>query len=285
MLRPPHLRFSAMTFFADIHGRTSGRASTVFKFCKAVRFVALSGEATKPTESLFAEDPMQWISRLRDEGTSSLRLHDIPLNDPRISDRMSVGFVGGGGRWVIETRQAQASDLWQARWQVMNKDDPDQKIWGVTYFRTDQGRPHIPLQTKSLTALRQDLMTVLSGIEAFAARHKLEHFAGAFRKATALLSSDHPLAETYHSDLVPTAAMSLEAKQLLGAVQTAWYSAEWAPGTISDSTETISRKTTSFPASCSCCSTKHSVARSTQQAALRARRQNFPGYLAAYVRD
>jgi len=45
-------------------------ASTVFKFCKAVRFVALSGEATKPTESLFAEDPMQWISRLRDEGTT-----------------------------------------------------------------------------------------------------------------------------------------------------------------------------------------------------------------------
>ena len=107
-------------------------ASTVFKFCKAVRFVALSGEATKPTESLFAEDPVQWISRLRGEGTTSLRLHDIPRNDPRISDRMSVGFVGGGGRWVIETRQAQASDLWEARWQVMNKDDPDQKIWGVT---------------------------------------------------------------------------------------------------------------------------------------------------------
>ena len=113
-------------------------ASTVFKFCKAVRFVALSGEATRPTESLFAEDPVQWISRLRDEGTTSLRLHDIPRNDPRISDRMSVGFVGGGGRWVIETRQAQASDLWEARWQVMNKDDPDQKDLGRYLF------PNIP---------------------------------------------------------------------------------------------------------------------------------------------
>jgi hypothetical protein len=47
--------------------------SSVFKFCKAVRFVALSAEATRPAESLFAEDPMQWILRLRDEGTSSLR--------------------------------------------------------------------------------------------------------------------------------------------------------------------------------------------------------------------
>jgi hypothetical protein len=93
---------------------------------------------------------------------------------------------------------------------------------GYSRENFDQGRPHIPLQTKSLTALRQDLMTVLSGIEAFAARHKLEHFAGAFRKATGLLSSDHPLAETYHPDLAPTAAMPLEAKQLLGAVQAAW---------------------------------------------------------------
>jgi hypothetical protein len=197
-------------------------ASSVFKFCKAVRFVALSGEAAKPTESLFAKNPMQWIARLRNEGTTRLRLHAVASNDPGISDRMSVGFVGGGGRWLIETQQARASDVWQSRWQVENKDDPDKKIWDVAYYRIDQGRPHIPLQTKSLTALRQDLMTVLSGIEAFAARQKLEYFAGAFRKATGLLSSDHPLAETYHSDLAPTAAIPLEAKQLLGAVQAAW---------------------------------------------------------------
>ncbi|WP_145963657.1 hypothetical protein [Bradyrhizobium algeriense] len=165
---------------------------------------------------------MQWIARLRDEGTTGLRLHAVAHNDPGISDRMSVGFVGGGGRWLIETQQARVSDVWQARWQVVNKDDPDQKIWEVAYFRIDQGRSHIPLRTKSLTALRQDLMTVLSKIEAFAARQKLEHFAGVFRKARGLLSSDHPLAETYHSDLAPTPAMPLEAKQLLGAVQAAW---------------------------------------------------------------
>ena len=197
-------------------------ASTVFKFCKAVRFVALSGEATRPTESPFAEDPMQWISRLRDEGTARLHIHAFAHNDPGISDRMSVGFVGGGGRWLIETQQARVSDLWQARWHVENKDDPDKKIWDVAYYRIDHGRPHIPLQTKSLTALRQDLATVLSKIEAFAARQKLEYFAGAFRKATGLLSSDHPLSQTYHSDFAPTPAMPHEAKQLLAAVQAAW---------------------------------------------------------------
>jgi hypothetical protein len=197
-------------------------ASTVFKFCKAVRFVALSGEAAKPTESPFAEDPMQWITRLRQEGTTRLHIHAFAHDDPGISDRMSVGFVEGGGRWLIETQQARVSDLWQARWQSLNKDDPDRKIWDVAYFRIDHGRPHIPLQTRSITALRQDLMMVLSKIEAFAARQKPEHFAGTFRKATGLLSSDHPLSETYHSDLAPTPAIPLEAKQLLAAVQAAW---------------------------------------------------------------
>ena len=196
--------------------------ATVFKFCKAVKFVALSGQATKPTESPFAEDPMQWIARLRDEGTTRLHIHAVTGSAPGISDRMSVGFVEGGGRWLIETQRARVSDLWQARWQTVNRDDPDQKIWEVAYFRIDQGRPHIPLQTKSLAALRQDLMMVLSKIEAFAARQKLEYFAGAFRKATGLLSSDDPLSETYHSDLAPTPAMPLEAKRLLAAVQAAW---------------------------------------------------------------
>src|SRR5215207_8072616 len=165
---------------------------------------------------------MQWIAKLRDEGTSSLRLHAVAHNDPGFSDRMSVGFVRGGGRWLIETQQARASDVWQSTWQSLNKDDPDRKIWDVAYFRIDHGRPHIPLQTKSIAALRQDLMMVLSGIEAFAARQKLEYFAGVFRKAADLLSSDHPLSQTYHSGFAPTPAMPLEAKQLLGAVQTAW---------------------------------------------------------------
>ena len=157
-------------------------AATVFRFCKAVRFVALSGERTKLTESPFADNPMQWISRLKDEGTISLRLHDIPRNDPRISDRMSVGFVGGGGRWVIETLQAQASNLWEARWQVANKDDSDRKIWDVAYFRTAHGGAQIPLLPRSLAALHHDLSIVLPKIEAFAAGQRLENFAHAFRK-------------------------------------------------------------------------------------------------------
>jgi hypothetical protein len=196
-------------------------ASTVFRFCKTVRFVALSGDPAKPDEKLIAQDPMQWISRLRDEGTTELRIHHIARSDPA-SDRMSIGFVGGGPRWLIESRHARASDVWEANWVVKHRGDPENKIWEVTYFRIDHGRSHIPLQAQSLTALRHDLAAFLSRIEAFAAKQKLEGFAGAFRKASAILSSDQPLAGVHHSDLAPAAAVPIEAKQLLGAVQAAW---------------------------------------------------------------
>ena len=197
-------------------------ASTVFRFSKTVQFVALSGDPAKPDEKLYAQDPMRWIARLRDEGSTDLRVHYVVGDDPRINDRMSVGFIGGGPRWLIEARQAHASDVWEARWRVMNRDDPEKKIWEVTYFRTDQGRSHIAMKAPNLTALRHDLAATLSRVETFATRQKMEGFAGAFRKASAILSSDQPLAETHHSDLAPTSATPLEAKQLLGAVQAAW---------------------------------------------------------------
>lgn len=197
-------------------------AATVFRFCNTVRFVALSGAPAKPIETLHAEDPIQWISRLKDAGTTGLRIHNVGRGDPRINDRMSVGFVGGGPRWLIETRQAHASDVWEARWQVMNREDPERKIWEVTYFRTDHGRSPIALQAPNLRAMRHDLAATLSRLEAFATRQKLEEFAISFRKASTILSSDQPLSGTHHSDLAPTAAVPLEAKQLLGAVQAAW---------------------------------------------------------------
>jgi len=218
---------AALVIFGNdvLHGRARNDfwpTSTVFRFCKTVRFVALSGDPAKPDEKPFADDPIQWISLLRDAGTTGLRIHHVVRSDPRIGDRMSVGFVGGGPRWLIETRQAHASDVWEARWQVMNRDDPERKIWEVTYFRIDHGRSPVPLQAQNLKALRHDLAATLSRVEAFATRQKLEGFAIAFRKAAAILSSDQPLSDAHHSDLAPTAAVPLEAKQLLGAVQAAW---------------------------------------------------------------
>lgn len=196
--------------------------SSVFEFCRNVRFAELDGAASAPKESPFADDPVQWISRLKDKGTAALRIHHVPRNDPKISDRMSVGFVGGGGRWLIETMDAELSDIWEAAWRLGDKEDPARKIWDVTYYRVSAGRAHLQLQTIDLVALRNDLNSTLSSIEAFATRQGLGYFAGAFRKAHDVLDSNDPLADVYHSDLVSDPRMSIEARRLLGAAQTSW---------------------------------------------------------------
>jgi len=135
---------------------------------------------------------------------------------------MLVGLVGGGGRWLIESLQAKLSDLWEARWLVGNRDDPDRKIWDVAYGRVGKDRTHLPFQTKRLAMIQLDLEIVLGKIEAFAIHKNLENFANAFRQARNILTLESPLAKTYHSDLAPTSDIPLEAKQLLGAAQVAW---------------------------------------------------------------
>jgi len=194
--------------------------ATVFIFCKYARFVDLSGDKRSPKESPYADAPEQWIARLEKDGIAGLRLHYTARNDPGISDRNAVAFVGGGPRWLIEAMQPQASDLWEGTWQVVDKDAPDRKIWGVTYYRMAQNVPRLPLQLRPLVELRADLGATLEKIEMFARRQKLDFFAAAFRKGTSLLSSHDPFEGVYHPDMGPI--LPLEARRLLGVAQAAW---------------------------------------------------------------
>jgi hypothetical protein len=137
-------------------------------------------------------------------------------------DRESIALLGYGGRWLIEALYPKLSDFWEARWLVGNREDPERKIWDVSYRRVDQGRAHLPFASESLSALKNDLEGVLSRIDAFATRKSLESFASKFQAAKNVLFSAKPLSKTYHSDLAPTSDIPLEAKQLLAAAQLAW---------------------------------------------------------------
>jgi hypothetical protein len=196
--------------------------STAFKFCKAVSFVSLSGPLSAPEESPFAENPVQWISRLKSEGTIGLRLHHTTGNDPTFSDRMTVGFVGGGGRRLIESTRPSASDLWEARWRVQDQNEPDRRIWAVVYYRVDVNRAPVEPPRRGLAALRAELEVVLSKLEDFAIQQHLTAFAGSFRQAIDGFGAERPLATVYHSDIAPSTRISPDAKILLAAAQAAW---------------------------------------------------------------
>jgi hypothetical protein len=216
----------AITIFGNDWLRGVSRAefwpsSTVFSFCKSVRFVSLDGDTSVLTETPFADDPVEWLSKLRSAGTIGLRLHYRERNNP-LQDRATVGFVGGGGRWLIESLRAGLSDLWEARWLVNDANDPDRRVWDVSYGRIDKDGPPLPFSTPDLVTLKSELEGVLSEIHTFATRQDLGSFAGAFRSAKEALNSDIPLSASYHSDIAPSSQMPLEAKQLLGAAQAAW---------------------------------------------------------------
>ena len=204
--------------------------ATVFNYCKSVRFVALDGDLRAPVETPFADDPVAWIGALRDGGIRRLRLHYVQGHHPLMTDRLSVAFAGGGGRWLIEALHGdgagrggdRGADLWEAKWSLGDRKDPERRIWTVAYGRVQADGAPLELAERPLTAIRHDLEAALAKAEAFATARDLAGFAAAFREARETLTSATPLAGVYHTDMAPTDGLLLEAKQLLAATQAGW---------------------------------------------------------------
>jgi hypothetical protein len=201
--------------------------NSTFIFCEHVRFVDLHPKVGKLSEVPYAADPPTWLSQLKRDNTHGLRMVYRPtdeqqLRERKVTDRMLVGFVGGGGRWLIEAIGDRGSDYWEGRWEVGDQERKDQRIWRVTYGRIATSQPFADLPTIDLITLSHELAANLKAIAKFARKHDLNGFADAFDAGLAQLSSDAPLASVYHKDLAPHHAVTLPAARLLGAAQAAW---------------------------------------------------------------
>lgn len=197
-------------------------AASVFQSCKTVTFMTLSSRGGAANETPYAPDPLRWFDRLRDENVLGLRIHHLGGSDPRLSDRMSVGFVGGGGRWLLEAVKPAVSDYWEARWEIGDRGDPERRIWSITYGRTGTNLAQIKPKLVGEERLRGELKEGLMEITAFADQHQLDGFAKCFRAGLEALVSDDPLAGVYHSDLAPRQAFPVWSEQLLATAQAAW---------------------------------------------------------------
>jgi hypothetical protein len=152
-----------------------------------------AGDARGRREIPFATDSRLWHAALKGAGTRGFRLHHVRQNHPKFADRMTVGFVGGGGRWLIEAAGDERADLWEAGRRIGDRNDPEQKIWEVTHARVARDRPLAASADEGLEAASQALAEVLPAIAAFADRQRLEFFAGCFRPGFAALRSETPL--------------------------------------------------------------------------------------------
>jgi hypothetical protein len=212
------------------NGRARGIPAEIFfpsnstcRFCEYVRLVRRRcnwfGKSTSWQTD--ASTPDVWLAREAKPDRSALILHQR-FDDPRISDRMSAGFIGGGGRWLLTTTSGGSCDVWEAGWEVGNRDAADQRIWRVTYGLIEENsRTDFP-RSQSLDVLHRSLRSSLEEILLFAERNQLEGFAGCFRKGIACLSAKDPFELVFHKDLAPAGLLGLAAKQILAACQAAW---------------------------------------------------------------
>lgn len=197
--------------------------NSTFQHCEYVQFVDLRNDGSKRIEEPFAPDPLAWFEALRKGGRDTLRMQYGASGQPQTPDRMLVGFVGGGGRWLIEAQHSGGSDFWEGRWQIGDRGRADRKIWRVTYARIARDQPSIkPQELEDLDKLAHELDQNLVEIEDFARSRKIENFADVFKSARARLHSDPPFSGQYHSDLCRPQFIPVAACRLLAACQVAW---------------------------------------------------------------
>jgi hypothetical protein len=195
--------------------------TSVFRYCRRVHFVTLSGPDEAPIADAYAEDPLAWMKKIQGDGRTGLRLLYVPSQGTQ-RDRELVGFAGGGGRRLIAAIKGDTADLWEARWAVGDQKDPAKKIWIVTYGRVATGFDIADEPERSVADIRADLDVALADITRFAEAQQLENFAASFRLATECLTGAEPLTKGWFDKLDAKDGLDLAARQLLGAAEAAW---------------------------------------------------------------
>lgn len=168
--------------------------NVTFKFCNQVNFLYLSSlEDGTPNEEVVADSPVSWFNLLQQDGCRQLKAYYHPSeeNANGTPDHKLAGFVGGGGTWLIEAIYDSYSDFWAARWEVTVNDDPDQKIWSVSYGRTVTQTQTINFSPDPIQ-VREGLNDVLTDIHSFAVAHQLNNWADIFKGALDVLNGLAP---------------------------------------------------------------------------------------------
>jgi hypothetical protein len=192
------------------------------QFCEFVTFIAggreEGGEAQTAT---LAKSPDEWIGGLARRGIVGLKLHQRAQDDAGISDRNSSAFVGGGRLWSIEgLRRDWTSEFWLNKWEVGDRNAPDQNIWRITYGLCEVSTT-VPMTLRPLDGIVADLRLALTEILAFAEANGCGNFTPSF--SDALRALDEPRADIgYYKDLFPGGTLADAAQSLLKAAMSAW---------------------------------------------------------------
>jgi hypothetical protein len=167
-----------------------------------------------------AKNPNDWFLRVKTQGARALCITRTPQNLPQIADRMSAGFVGGGGSWALEVLfPEQKSEAWMAQWEVWDQKAPERRIWRVIYRHVSTYQTAI-IEVPDIGLAERELLKALCEIHMFAAKNNCGGFTECF--ANAIDSLNARQSHAYHKDLAPAGFLSEIATSVLDACQSAW---------------------------------------------------------------
>jgi len=197
-------------------------SNSTCQFCDYIHFVEFKKSLFGNTkQTISADNPNRWLGTINRNAASGIRLKRISSNDPRLSDRMSAGFIGGGGQWILEVTYKNAlSEFWISRWEVWNQNAQERRIWRVDYAVAGTAPDSGPTQ-RSTDCVWQEFKDSLTEIHNFSKEYTEGGFTNCFEQA--LLAIDSPDTDVgYHKDLFLDGQLTPKAKSLIKASMASW---------------------------------------------------------------
>ena len=194
-----------------------------FKFCNSVRFIDIRKPLLgKPQEIERHKDPYEWLRSLKPGHATRAWLTYQSGNLAMPPDHQLAGFAGGGGTWQLHVASPDRTEIWLPRWEVTRRDDPDTRIWSVTYSCVARvpGKPSFPEPRLDLITSR--LAASLNATHEFASVHDLAFWAGLFQRAADCLDPSLPVVFPDYIQFVFLDSYPETAQRLLAAAYTGW---------------------------------------------------------------
>ena len=192
------------------------------RMCQSIRFVVMRRSALGMFKEVpVAATPDAWFARLRHNGVTGVQLAFAPDEDAGLPDRVTSGFVGGGGDWRLLALLADGTcEHWIARWEMGNQRAPDDRIWRVTYGLAGTA-PIAPPRPPSFADVLARFTTALVNIRAFSERNDCGNFTNCFQSALDCLADPDAC---IGDDRSPTlnGVVPPQALALLSAASSAW---------------------------------------------------------------
>jgi len=245
-----------ITLASAANGVISGRYNsesfypthTDFKFCDSVIFVDIwKDRLEKIREDIRHNDPSHWLEHLVANGGTQVWLTYTAETEPAAPEHQLAAFVGGGGKWQLVVSMTDIIEFWVPRWQVIDQNAHDDRIWKVTYIRVNKSIGLIKVPQTDLDTANSRLLNALNDINEFAKKHSLTFWADLFMRASNCLDESQPITFPDHIDFVcldsyPEISQRLFAAAYLGWVfggMGSWNDQSFKPKTENDLYNTL----------------------------------------------